>query len=112
MTFIGGGGTSWKQTIWEGGFRVPAAVSWPRYIKEGRESDALISGLDILPTMASLIGFELPTDRHYDGIDLSHVLTDGSDQGHLVCFFVCFQTIKFTLTFKIPLEIWFMLKKN
>ncbi|XP_066935660.1 arylsulfatase G-like [Clytia hemisphaerica] len=82
----GGGGTSWKETIWEGGHRVPAVVTWPQYIKEGRVSDALISGLDIMPTMASLMGFELPTDRHYDGEDLSRVLKDGSDEGRLTLF--------------------------
>ena len=81
---LGGGGASWKMTIWEGGHRVPAVVTWPRYIKEGRTSNALISGLDIMPTMATLMGFELPMDRHYDGEDLSRVLKDGSDEGRLV----------------------------
>ena len=35
--------------------------------------------MDVLPTLASLAGVPLPSDRQYDGVDFSAVLTSGSD---------------------------------
>jgi hypothetical protein len=40
----------------------------------------------MMPTIAHLAGFTLPTNRSFDGIDLSPVLFDGSDQGHEFLF--------------------------
>ena len=81
----GGGGATGKLTVWEGGHRVPGVVSWPRNIKKGRICDALISAMDILPTMSKLIGVNLLDDREYDGKDVSDILLNKSlQQGHQV----------------------------
>lgn len=63
-----------KGDLFEGGIREPAFIRWPGHIEPGTISDALVSGYDLLPTLASLIGFEVPSDRPIDGEDFSAVL--------------------------------------
>jgi arylsulfatase len=45
-----------KNTNWEGGFRVPAAVRWPGKIKAGRVSNDIMSHLDWVPTLVAAAG--------------------------------------------------------
>ncbi len=63
-----------KADLYEGGIRVPAIVRWPGRVPAGRVADAPTSGYDLLPTLASLIGFPLPSDRPIDGEDVSPML--------------------------------------
>ncbi|XP_068007251.1 arylsulfatase G isoform X1 [Melanerpes formicivorus] len=78
------GGSSAKQTTWEGGHRVPALVYWPGHIPANRTSSALLSTLDIFPTLVALAGASLPPNRRFDGLDVSPVLFGWSDAGHKV----------------------------
>lgn len=64
----------WKDTPYEGGFRVPCLMRWPQVISPGRVCDEFISTMDILPTIASIIGVKLPDDREYDGYDILPIL--------------------------------------
>lgn len=82
LSFGGGGGGTAKFTTWEAGHRVPFIAHWPGMIKPDTVSHAIGSHLDMMPTIANLAGFTLPSNRSFDGIDLSSVLFDGSDQGH------------------------------
>ncbi|KAF4085127.1 hypothetical protein AMELA_G00113730 [Ameiurus melas] len=79
---ISKGGGSAKRTTWEGGHRVPSVVIWPGNISPNTTSNALLSGMDIFSTVLSLAGVDPPSDRHYDGIDITHILLHGSDTGH------------------------------
>ncbi|XP_053540962.1 arylsulfatase G isoform X2 [Ictalurus punctatus] len=76
------GGGSAKRTTWEGGHRVPSVVIWPGHISPNTTSNALLSGMDIFSTILSLAGVDPPSDRHYDGIDITHIVLHGSDTGH------------------------------
>ena len=59
-----------KGTTWEGGQRVPGIISWPTKIEPG-VTHALASTLDIVPTIMSIIGEEVPEDDlNYDLSDL------------------------------------------
>ncbi|KAJ7403937.1 Arylsulfatase G [Willisornis vidua] len=78
------GGSSAKQTTWEGGHRVPALVYWPGHVPAKRTSRALLSTLDIFPTLVALAGAVLPPNRRFDGLDVSPVLFGWSDEGHKV----------------------------
>lgn len=49
-----------KRDIWEGGHRVPMLVRWPGVVKPGRVSGALMSQIDLMATLAAVVGFELP----------------------------------------------------
>ncbi|CAG0893120.1 unnamed protein product [Darwinula stevensoni] len=82
----GGGGSASKQTVWEGGHRVPSFIYWPQVIKEGWVSAALASTLDILPTVASLIRAPLPPGRAFDGVDLTPVINGRQSNRNTVLF--------------------------
>lgn len=49
-----------KGTMHEGGYRVPTLMWWPEKIPMNTTCDELCSTIDILPTVADLIGGELP----------------------------------------------------
>jgi arylsulfatase A-like enzyme len=65
-----------KGSLWEGGHRVPAIACWPGHIREG-VSHATIMSMDLLPTMASLVGAALPRDHPVDGVALTNHLLRG-----------------------------------
>ncbi|XP_021104280.1 arylsulfatase G isoform X4 [Heterocephalus glaber] len=79
-------GSSAKQTTWEGGHRVPALAYWPGRVPANVTSTALLSVLDIFPTVVALAGASLPQGRHFDGLDASNVLLGRSQMGHRVLF--------------------------
>ena len=60
---------------------VTAAAAAPRLPRA-----ATLSTLDFFPTFLSLVGIPLPSDRVFDGIDVSDVLLHGSEQGHVTLF--------------------------
>lgn len=64
-----------KYSLWEGGIRVPMAISWPEKIKAGEVQNAYVSALDILPTIADASGVLLTDDR-IDGISLLEPLQE------------------------------------
>lgn len=64
---------SGKGTTSEGGARVPTIMHWPGTIPGGSVCDAMTSHIDILPTVANLMGTDLP-DNEIDGKDITPVL--------------------------------------
>ncbi|MET0908437.1 MAG: sulfatase/phosphatase domain-containing protein, partial [Ilumatobacteraceae bacterium] len=68
-----------KGQTWEGGQRVPGIVRWPARIAPGRVSDAVVSSIDLLPTLAACCGAALPAGRTIDGRDVSSVLFDATE---------------------------------
>lgn len=80
------GGSPAKQTTWEGGHRVPALAYWPGRVPANVTSTALLSVLDIFPTVVALAQASLPQGRHFDGLDASEVLLGRSQMGHRVLF--------------------------
>ena len=72
----------------EGSLRVPGLIRWPGKIAPSK-SNEMISIHDILPTLATIIGAELPSDRIYDGVDQSDFLLGKqatSNRKHLITF--------------------------
>src|SRR5207248_10536445 len=59
-----------KNSVWEGGIRVPFAIQWAGQLPAGVVYDQPISALDIVPTVAAAAGVSLPTDRVYDGLNM------------------------------------------
>jgi arylsulfatase A len=66
-----------KGGTFDGGMRVPAIFRWPGKISPGVVLE-IGSTLDLFPTFVSLTRTQLPTDRIYDGYDLSQVLLNGA----------------------------------
>lgn len=63
-----------KGTTYEGGFRVPCIMRWPARIPASQENDELVTSMDLLPTLASYCGYEIPKDRIIDGHDVTDIL--------------------------------------
>lgn len=63
-----------KGDLYEGGIREPAFLRWPGHIAPNTVSDAVVSGYDLLPTLASIVGLPIPTDRPIDGEDITPLL--------------------------------------
>ncbi|WP_179320795.1 sulfatase family protein [Winogradskyella helgolandensis] len=61
--------TGGKYSLWEGGIRVPMAVSWPGHVDAGKIEKRYVSALDILPTLTKAAGIAT-TDKDLDGISL------------------------------------------
>ncbi len=75
-TFRGG-----KRDIYEGGHRVPFFVRWPAGIKQpGRKWDGLVGQVDLLATLAELVGKELPDNAGEDSQSFASVLFDPSSE--------------------------------
>ncbi|MCA9089079.1 MAG: sulfatase [Planctomycetaceae bacterium] len=67
-----------KGTSWEGGVREPCIMCWPGKIPAGTVCDELAATIDILPTVAEIIGGKLP-DHPIDGLNILPLLTQGKD---------------------------------
>jgi len=60
----------------EGGQRVPCIMRWPGNIPAGTTSSEIASTMDMLPTLAAIVGSELPEDRVIDGRDIRELIFD------------------------------------
>jgi arylsulfatase A-like enzyme len=79
-----------KGSTYEGGLRVPAIMRWSGHIPAGKEINAIVSSLDLLPTFANLAGFKVPDDRPIDGFDQTDLILGKNEEGardHL--FYYC-----------------------
>jgi arylsulfatase A-like enzyme len=87
FTWPDGGTTPFAQnkgTIMEGGFRVPCLVRWPGHVPADSVANGIMSGMDWLPTFASLAGNPNITEQLLKGVKIgdrtykNHL--DGYDQ--------------------------------
>jgi len=69
-----------KQTMFEGGVRVPFAIKWPGKIPKGTTYEHPISTLDIFPTVLAAAGASPPTDIALDGVDLMPYLSGSNSE--------------------------------
>ncbi|WP_442512151.1 sulfatase family protein [Novipirellula sp. SH528] len=68
-----------KRDIYEGGHRVPFFVRWPSGIAEpGRRCDALVGQLDLMATLAEILGAEIPANAGEDSQSFASVLVDSA----------------------------------
>jgi arylsulfatase len=76
-TAVHGSAGPWRGTLFtgfEGALRVPFAVRWPGKIAAGGVSNEIVHAMDLFPTLATIGGSAVPTDRPIDGIDVSDLL--------------------------------------
>ena len=62
-----------KLTAWDGGMRSPCILRWPGRTPAGRVCTEPVMSIDLLPTLAGLIGAPLPTKK-IDGLDILPIL--------------------------------------
>ncbi len=65
----------YKASLWEGGHRVTAIAWYPELIAPNQESNQQILTMDLYPTLAELIGADLP--QNIDGISFKNHLLEG-----------------------------------
>ena len=92
LTFYEQGGSAGplrngKGTTFEGGMRVPTLFWMPGTIPARVVSAELGSTLDLLPTIASMSGTDLPEDLVLDGFDLSGTLSQQQPSPRRSMFF-------------------------
>lgn len=63
-----------KRDQWEGGHRVPLIARWPGRIKPGSVTNQLSSLTDVMATVASIVGADLPENAGEDSYDMLPVL--------------------------------------
>jgi arylsulfatase A-like enzyme len=67
-----------KGLLYEGGIRVPGAISWPGVIPAGKTYDEPVASMDIMPTILEAAGVPLPKDQPTDGLSLLKQLKTGA----------------------------------
>ncbi len=67
-----------KGTSWEGGTRVPCVMQWPGKIAANTVCKTMAMTIDLLPTIAKLVGAELPKNK-IDGLDIWPLLSGAPD---------------------------------
>jgi arylsulfatase A len=56
-----------KGYVSEGGIRVPGIIRWPGHTRPGETCDEPVCGVDLLPTLCTIAGVDIPADRTIDG---------------------------------------------
>lgn len=59
-----------KRDTWEGGHRVPFMARWPGRIKPGTTSSETVCHVDLMATLAALLGIRLPEDAAEDSYSI------------------------------------------
>lgn len=80
-------GSQWpfgKWNLYDYGTRVPLIVSWPGKIEAGTTSDAMVSAIDLLPTLIEIAGGKAPDNL--DGRSFASVLLRNSNSHRDVIF--------------------------
>ena len=67
-----GGLREGKTTSWEGGQRVPFIISWPGNVPAGTICNKFSCTIDILPTLAEIVGGELSSNK-IDGTSVAEL---------------------------------------
>ncbi len=68
-----------KWNLYDSGTRVPLVVSWPGHIQPGSRTTAMVSWVDLLPTLIDLAGETVPED--IDGKSFAAILKGESERG-------------------------------
>ena len=70
-----------KHTFFEDAIKIPLIFSLPGTIPEARRSDALISNIDLLPTVLNMLGMAVP--EFVEGRDITPTFEGGEVQDHV-----------------------------
>jgi len=70
-----------KRDIYEGGHRVPFIIRWPGVTEQGGVSEALLSQVDLMATLAALVGYDLPQNSAEDSHDFLPYLRGQTKDG-------------------------------
>ena len=69
-----------KFGAWEGGHRVPFIVRWPGQVEAGTTTSQLICNVDLMASLAALVGIEIPEGHGVDSVNVLPALTGNPDR--------------------------------
>ncbi|MCY2961692.1 MAG: arylsulfatase [Planctomycetota bacterium] len=75
-----------KGTVYDGGLRVPAIVSWPGRLASGR-SALMANAVDLVPTLCAAAGVDQAPDALRDGVSLWPALASAAAPPHRIAVF-------------------------
>jgi len=70
-----------KFSLYEGGIRMPALMSWPAAIPAGQVLDGVGAAMDVFPTFLRAAGGD-PSAYDLDGLDVLPMVAQGADSPH------------------------------
>jgi len=85
--YTGDHGGQWpfaKWTLYDAGIRTPMLAAWPGKITAGTRTSAMVSWIDLLPTLVDLAGGRVTED--IDGLSFAKVLTEEAQTHRSVIF--------------------------
>ncbi|BDD06507.1 sulfatase/phosphatase domain-containing protein [Aureibacter tunicatorum] len=80
----------WRARFWEGGCRTVGMMSWQNKIRSNWKSDEMFHAMDIMPTIANIVGAKMPDDRPIDGFDQTDFLLgkqEHSNRDHRLVYY-------------------------
>jgi arylsulfatase A-like enzyme len=81
-----------KDTLWEGGIRVPLIMRWPERIPARRTESQVGIMMDLTATILTATGTPVPAQARLDGIDLLPIVAGRSPRVERTLFFRITQT--------------------
>jgi arylsulfatase A-like enzyme len=72
-----------KRDVWEGGHHVPFIIKWPGKVPAATISEEVISQVDVMATVAEIVGFDLPDSTALDSYSLLDVMLENPYPGPL-----------------------------
>jgi arylsulfatase A len=76
-----------KQSVWEGGVRVPLIMRWPGRIPANRTTNQVGIIMDLTATIAAATGSPVPPDAKLEGLDLIPLLQAKAKPAERTLFF-------------------------
>ena len=76
-----------KNTLWEGGIRVPAIFKWPGRISAGSTSSQVGIVMDLAATILAATNSPVPAEARLEGINLLPLLRQGASPTERTLFF-------------------------
>jgi len=73
-----GGLRGQKETLYDGGIKVPALLAWPSRIPKPCTISEPVALVDVMPTLCEAAGVAAPADRVLDGTSFLPLLTGGT----------------------------------
>lgn len=70
-----------KYVAYEGGTRMPTILSWPDEVEYGMVSDALISQVDLMASLAAIVGVSVPQKEQLDSQNVLPALLGKTKKG-------------------------------
>ncbi|WP_165732675.1 sulfatase-like hydrolase/transferase [Polaribacter sp. 20A6] len=68
-----------KGDAWEGGYRVPMFMHYPKKLGKGLKFDFPVSSLDLYPTFVNLANGKIPKDKILDGKDIMEAVKNNTE---------------------------------